>query len=44
MSKPDDLILNAADDAAIRQGLVEVALGRRAPPRAIAGGGRLSVH
>ena len=44
MSKPDDLILNAADDAAIRQGLVEVALGRRAADLAIEVGRLLSVH
>ena len=35
MSAPDDLILNAADEVAIRQNLTLVALGRRPADRIV---------
>jgi adenine deaminase len=44
MHLPDDLILNAADDVAIRQDLVLVALGKRPADLAIRVGRLLNVH
>jgi len=44
MSKPDDLILNAADEVAIRQNLTLVALGKRPADRIVEVGRLLAVH
>jgi len=43
-AKPDDLILNAADEVAIRQNLTLVALGKRPADRIIEVGRLLAVH
>ena len=44
MSLPDDLILGAADEVAIRQNLTLVALGKRPADRVIEVGRLLAVH
>ena len=44
MSTPDDLILNAADEVAIRQNLLLVALGKRPADRIVEVGRLLAVH
>ena len=44
MSLPDDLILSAADEVAIRQHLLLVSLGRRPADLAIEVGRLLAVH
>ena len=44
MSTPDDLILNAADEVAIRQDLTLVALGKRPADRIVEVGRLLAVH
>lgn len=43
-SLPDDLLLNAADEVAIRQDLVQTALGRRPADRLLRVGRLLDVH
>ena len=44
MNLPDDLILNAADEVAIRQNLTLVALGKRPADRVVEVGRLLAVH